>query len=80
VRIVLNGESTEVADGIRLADLIAIHTGKNGDEQRREGEQKAKVPGIAVALNSEVVPRSKWAQTLLRPEDRVEILGASQGG
>ena len=37
-------------------------------------------PGIAVALNGEVVPRSAWPTTGLDPGDRLEVLGASQGG
>lgn len=36
--------------------------------------------GIAVALNSEVVPRSEWETTLLHPGDRVEIVTAAAGG
>ena len=36
--------------------------------------------GIAVALNGEVVPRSRWAATRLAPEDRVEIVTAAAGG
>jgi sulfur carrier protein len=36
--------------------------------------------GIAVAVNGEVVPRSAWDATDLRPGDRVEVLTAAQGG
>jgi sulfur carrier protein len=36
--------------------------------------------GIAVARNGEVVPRSAWATTLLAPDDRIDIVGAVQGG
>ena len=36
--------------------------------------------GIAVAVNGEVVPRSAWDSTDLRPGDRVEVLTAAQGG
>ncbi|KAA0232723.1 MAG: hypothetical protein JJLCMIEE_01196 [Acidimicrobiales bacterium] len=36
--------------------------------------------GIAVAVNGEVVPRSEWGDTTLLEHDRVEVLGASQGG
>lgn len=36
--------------------------------------------GIAVALNGEVVPRSAWDATDLRPGDRIEVLTAAQGG
>ena len=36
--------------------------------------------GIAVARNGEVVPRSAWETTTLVPEDRIDIVGAVQGG
>ena len=36
--------------------------------------------GYAVALNGEVVPRSRWPATALHEGDRVEILEAAQGG
>ena len=36
--------------------------------------------GLAVARNGEVVPRSAWATTRLLPDDRIEIVGAVQGG
>jgi sulfur carrier protein len=36
--------------------------------------------GLAVARNGEVVPRSTWAKTRLEPDDRIEIVGAVQGG
>ena len=37
-------------------------------------------PGIAVALNMSVVPRSEWPQTELADGDRIDIVGAKQGG
>jgi len=36
--------------------------------------------GVAVARNGEVVPRSSWETTTLAPDDRIEIVGAVQGG
>ena len=36
--------------------------------------------GIAVALNGAIVPRAAWSETPLQPGDRVEIVGARQGG
>ena len=36
--------------------------------------------GVAVAVNREIVPRSRWGQALLSDGDRVEILEAAQGG
>ena len=36
--------------------------------------------GLAVARNGEVVPRGLWETTTLAPDDRIEIVGAVQGG
>jgi sulfur carrier protein len=36
--------------------------------------------GLAVARNGEVVPRDAWEATTLAPGDRIEIVGAVQGG
>ncbi len=36
--------------------------------------------GVAVALNGEVVPKSRWDTTPLSPDDRVEIVTAAAGG
>jgi sulfur carrier protein len=36
--------------------------------------------GIAVAVNDAVVPRSTWADVLVGRGDRVEVVGAVQGG
>jgi sulfur carrier protein len=37
-------------------------------------------PGLAVARNGEVVPRSAWDAVTLAPGDRIDIVGAVQGG
>jgi sulfur carrier protein len=36
--------------------------------------------GLAVARNGEIVPRAAWETTTLAPDDRIEIVGAVQGG
>ena len=36
--------------------------------------------GIAVAVNGEVVRRAAWGEKRLRGGDRVDIVGAVQGG
>jgi sulfur carrier protein len=35
---------------------------------------------VAVAVNGEVVPRSRWTETALADGDSVEVLSAAQGG
>ncbi len=36
--------------------------------------------GVAVALNGEIVPRADWAQTSMKPNDKVEIVHIVRGG
>ncbi|HYH48644.1 MAG TPA: sulfur carrier protein ThiS [Acidimicrobiia bacterium] len=64
----VNGAPVTLPSPATVAALVADMTdGANGR-------------GIAVALNGEVVPRSAWDSTDLRPGDRVEVLTAAQGG
>ena len=66
--VVVNGQPTELEPAATLAEvLLRLGYDPNG-------------AGIAVAVNGEVVPRGAWAATTLDEADRVEVLGASQGG
>ena len=49
-------------------------------ELLREMGRDPRRPGIAVAVNGEVVPRRDWEARSLGPGDAVEIVGAVQGG
>ena len=66
--IELNGERVELADGAPVSAAVS--------QARAEGETR----GVAVAVDGEVVPRSAWDQTPLREGQRVEVVGAIQGG
>jgi sulfur carrier protein len=68
IRILVNGEQREVPEGVTVAGLVA-DTGAAPD-----------AAGVAVAVDAEVVPRSAWERTSLSDGQRVEILGAIQGG
>ena len=64
--IVLNGDATTVTPNATVGVMVdSLGKGRKG---------------VAVAVNDEVVPRSRWDATALRDHDRVEILTASQGG
>jgi sulfur carrier protein len=65
----VNGERVELADGAHVADAIA-----------RVGSVERSGRGIAVAVDGEVVPRDAWADTPLREGQKVEVVGAIQGG
>jgi len=66
VRVRLNGSDTELDDATTLDAVV-----------RRYGRGER---GIAVALNGEVVGRSRWSDVKLTEGDRVEVLGAIGGG
>ena len=66
MRLTVNGAPHEVAGEQTVATLVAGVT-----VERR---------GVAVAVNGEVVPRSRWDQVGLRDGDSVEVLSAAQGG
>lgn len=37
-------------------------------------------PGIAVARNGEVVPRTKWAESFVKEKDAIDVLRPTSGG
>jgi sulfur carrier protein len=68
MEITVNGSPRDLPDGATVADLVADIGG------RADGR------GLAVAVDSQVVPHSAWEQTPLSAGDQVEILVAVQGG
>ncbi len=62
----LNGEVKPLTNA-SLAELIA-------------GEGLAVESAIAVAVNSQVVPRARWSEIALNPGDAVEIVKPFSGG
>jgi sulfur carrier protein len=66
VTILVNGEGRDVADGTTLDSLLDV-IGVRRD-------------GTAVALNDDVVPRTRHASTALHEGDRLEIIVAVAGG
>lgn len=67
MKLSINGQPREVG-AATVAELVE-------ELGHRPGQQ-----GIAVAVNDEVVPRSRWADRALSEQDRVEVVGAVQGG
>lgn len=67
VEITLNGDSI-LLTSTPLVDALC--------ELGYDPEQQ----GIAVALNMAVVPRSEWPETSIADGDRIDIVGAKQGG
>ena len=68
MNIVLNGKNTPVQDGITLGVLL------------RESHISEQTDGVAVAVNSTVVPRRQWSEVHLHDGDAIEVIHAVQGG
>ena len=66
MRVYVNGESRELSGTLSLADLIT--------------QLDLPVARIAVELNREVVRRSEWSGTMLKDEDRIEVVHFVGGG
>jgi sulfur carrier protein len=77
-RITVNGEQRELPQPSTVLALVSATTGRAIDDNGRPADGGRL--GVAVALNSEVVPRGSWATTTLAAGDAVELVTAMQGG
>ena len=66
MQIVVNGEARELPPSTPLQGLI---------DQLALGERR-----VAVEINGEIIPRSRWAERSLADGDRVELIHAVGGG
>lgn len=66
MKVQVNGESRELADGTSVSELLAVL----GVTQ----------PHVAVELNLEVVPRAQHVATALKDGDRLEVVTLVGGG
>ncbi|GAA2848924.1 sulfur carrier protein ThiS [Paenarthrobacter ilicis] len=78
MNITLNGELRAVEPESSVSTLVSSVTGRVLDH-RGQATDGGKL-GVAVARNSEVVPRSQWAATALADGDELELVTAVQGG
>ncbi|GAB3559226.1 sulfur carrier protein ThiS [Arthrobacter alkaliphilus] len=78
MKIKLNGEDHTLSNGASVTTLVSHITGRDVDSKGQAADGR-KI-GVAVARNSEVVPRSQWAATALAEGDELEIVTAVQGG
>jgi len=65
MRVTINGEAREIAS-TRLDALL--------------GELDYEGTHFAIALNYDVVPKSRWSETRLKAGDEIEIITPRQGG
>lgn len=68
MKIYVNGEDREVRLNLNIYDLLI--------DLELDPEQS----GIAVAVDREVIPKTKWQETELCEDCEVEIIRAVQGG
>ena len=68
MKIRVNGEDREVRLELNIYELL-IKLELNPDQS-----------GIAVAVDREVIPKTKWQETELCEDNEVEIIRAVQGG
>ena len=68
MNIKVNGDPKEVSPGLTLHQLLL------------DLEINPSRPGIAVAIDQEVILRTQWEATEIQPESEVEIIRAAQGG
>lgn len=66
ISISVNESSKDIHENTSLEQLI--HEMRDSDK------------GIAVAINNVVISRTSWNEVLLRQDDRVLIIQATQGG
>ena len=66
MRVLVNGEPMEVPDGVSV-DALLEHL-------------KVKREYTAVALNREITPKARYADTRLKDGDKVEIVRPMGGG
>jgi sulfur carrier protein len=78
MNITLNGKLHAVGTEASVTTLVSQITGRKlgADGQAADGQRL----GVAVARNSEVVPRSQWHTTALTEGDDIELVTAVQGG
>jgi sulfur carrier protein len=68
VKIIVNGNEKNMDEGADLIDLLT-QSKLNNDK-----------PGVAVAINDDVISTSEWKNIKLKQNDRIEIIRAVQGG
>jgi sulfur carrier protein len=68
VIVTVNGERRELATGATVASVVELLDLAPGAR------------GVAVALDGEVVTRSRWAETELGDGALIEVVAAIQGG
>ena len=78
MNITLNGKPRAVRAKASVTSLVSQVTGRElaSNGHAADGQRL----GMAIARNSELVPRSQWHSTALAEGDDIELVTAIQGG
>ncbi|HEX5080537.1 MAG TPA: sulfur carrier protein ThiS [Blastocatellia bacterium] len=66
IEITVNGEARQMSRGARVMDLV---------KQLELAPER-----LAIELNLSILPRAKWAETELKPGDKLEVVHFVGGG
>jgi thiamine biosynthesis protein ThiS len=66
MNITINGERREIPEGLSVTALLE-HLGMRQDR-------------VAIERNLDILPRTKWQETRVQPNDRFEIVQLVGGG
>jgi thiamine biosynthesis protein ThiS len=64
--VTINGERREVQDGLTVIELLS-HLGMPSER-------------VAIERNLEILPRARWQETAIKPNDTFEIVHFVGGG
>ncbi len=67
MEVTVNQQNFTVSADCSVAQLLAITLNRGST-------------GIAVAVNQNIVPKVDWNTYLLRPQDQITLIKATQGG
>jgi sulfur carrier protein len=67
MNVYINSTAHEFTDGAKITTAL-------------EHLNLASAKGIAIAINSNVIPRHDWDNYILQPEDKMMLIRATQGG
>lgn len=66
MKLIINGQPATVTEALRLPDLLAL---KGLNPER-----------LAVELNGDIVPKSRYPEVVLQEQDTLELLSFVGGG
>jgi len=67
MEIILNNQSQIISEDSTLQDIVLVQL---GDKQK----------GVAIAVNNVVIPKQAWPITIVKSNDNILIIKATQGG